>query len=84
MRLQNIVANPNLPCAVPSLRTSGSGWDSGQRGVCEERTWRCLADLSRSAAIEADILVSRWIDSGVRAATKSTCRHPIGTLSASP
>jgi AraC family transcriptional regulator len=69
MRLQNVEINSNLPCAAPGLTTSGGGCDSGERRVCEERTWRCLADVDRCATVETDMLVSRWIDS------RSSCRH---------
>jgi AraC family transcriptional regulator len=69
MQLQDVETVSKLPCAVRSLKTSGSDWENGDRGIREERTWRCLTDVDRGSAVAADILVSRWVDS------RSSCRH---------
>jgi AraC family transcriptional regulator len=63
MDLKSSAANPPSKRALPSLLNGGSGHDNGQRGVYEERNWRCIADVDRSIADGRDILVSRWIDS---------------------
>src|ERR1700743_666318 len=69
MQLRDVKTISNPPCAVASLETPGSAWQSGDRGVREERTWRCLTDFDRGTGVAADILVSRWVDS------RSSCRH---------
>src|SRR5712664_1329827 len=82
MGLQTFKMTPSLPYAVPChpLRTSCAGY--GMESLYEERTWRCPAQDDRNATIDADILVSRWIDlrncSRREKTVSSPDRHVIG------
>jgi AraC family transcriptional regulator len=69
MRLQDVHTHSNCSCAVSGLTTCGGGCDISKRSVSEEPTRRRLADVNRGAPFEADIVVSRWIDS------RNSCRH---------
>ena len=62
---------PNLrhAAACRFLQTAGVGCDTGLLGLYAERTWRCLAAEDGRLPIEADILVSRWVD------PRSSCRY---------
>ena len=51
------------------LQTAGVGYDTGLLGLYAERTWRCLTAADGRLPIEADILVSRWVD------PRSSCRY---------
>jgi AraC family transcriptional regulator len=55
--------------SYPSTRTSATGHNAVGYGVREEKTWRCPAVADRRPPIEADILVSRWVDA------RSYCRQ---------
>jgi len=82
MRLQTLNTKPNLPYPAPCrpARTSRAGHDLD--GLYEERAWRCLDEDNTSPAIEADILVSRWVDPRnscrYEKAVSSSDRHVIG------
>jgi AraC family transcriptional regulator len=82
MGLQIFRTKPGLPYPVACrpLLPSHAGPDLG--GLCEERSWRRLAEDDESRAIEADILVSRWVDSRTSCryerAVSSPDRHIIG------
>jgi AraC family transcriptional regulator len=81
MSLQTFGTKPHLPFpACRPLRSSRTGYDLD--GLYEEQSWRCLPEDEASPAIEADILVSRWIDprSHLRyeKAVSSPDRHVIG------
>jgi AraC family transcriptional regulator len=69
MDLQTLKTKPSLryPVPCPPLRTSRAGY--ALDSVYEERTWRCPAQDDTNATIDADILVSRWID------PRSSSRH---------
>ena len=71
MRLQTHRTKPNLrhAAACRALQTAGVGYDTGLLGLYSERTWRCLAAADGRLPIEADILVSRWVD------PRSSCRY---------
>jgi len=62
---------PNLrhAAACRFVQTAGVGDDTGLLGLYAERTWRCLAAADGRLPIEADILVSRWVD------PRSSCRY---------
>lgn len=64
------------------LQTVETGYDARQPGLHREQTWRCLTVADGCAPIEADILVSRWVDcrSSRRCekAVSSSDRHVIG------
>ena len=62
---------PNLrhAAACRFLQTAGVGYDTGLLGLYAERTWRCLTAADGRLPIEADILVSRWVD------PRSSCRY---------
>jgi AraC family transcriptional regulator len=81
MRLQTFGTKPHPPCpAARPLRSSRTGYDLD--GLYEEQSWRSLPEDEASAAIEADILVSRWVDprSSLRheKTVSSSDRHVIG------
>ena len=82
MGLQTFKMTPSLPYAVPChpLRTSCAGY--AVDSLYEERTWRCPAQGDGNATIDADILVSRWIDprscSRHEKTVSSPDRHVIG------
>ena len=81
MGLQTFKTKPSLPYAVAChpLRTSRARY--ALDSLYEERTWRCPAQDDRNATIDADVLVSRWIDpsSSRREQTVSSPdRHVIG------
>jgi AraC-like DNA-binding protein len=62
MRLQDFGTKPPLPYpACRPLRSSRTGYDLD--GLYEEQSWRCLPEDEAGEATEADILVSRWVDS---------------------
>ncbi len=63
MRLQDVKTNSYRLRAFSGAITVGGGHDSSQCRVSDETTWRCPADVGQRATVEADILVSRWIDS---------------------
>jgi AraC family transcriptional regulator len=63
MRLQDVDTNSSRLRAIPGAITFGSGYDGSEGRVSDEATWRCSADVDRRSTVEADILVSRWIDS---------------------
>lgn len=75
---------PTLRNAVahPTLQNGGGGYDIGLLGLYPERTWRCLAAADRRLPMEADILVSRWVDPRrscrYEKAMSSPDRHVIG------
>ena len=82
MGLQIFRTKPDLPYPVACrpLLPPHAGQDLG--GLCEERSWRRLAEDDESRAIETDILVSRWVDSRTccrsEQAISSPGRHIIG------
>jgi AraC family transcriptional regulator len=84
MHLQSYRAKPNLQRAASRspLQTAGVGCDTTQPGLYVERTWRSLTVTDGCAPIEADILVSRWVDSRssrrYEKAVSSSDRHVIG------
>ena len=71
MGLQTYRTKPDLRRAAGccSLQTAYVGCDTVQAGLHPERAWRRLAVADEGPPIEADILVSRWVDS------RSSCRH---------
>lgn len=84
MHLQSYRAKPNLQRAASRspLQTAGVGCDPTQPGLYAERTWRSLTVADGCKPIEADILVSRWVDSRssrrYEKAVSSSDRHVIG------
>jgi AraC family transcriptional regulator len=63
MCLQDVETSSSRLRAVPGAITFGNGYDSSERRVSDETTWHCPADVDRRSTVEADILISRWIDS---------------------
>ena len=63
MGLHIFRTKPSLPYPVACrpLLPSHTGAELG--GLCDERSWRHLAEDDEARAVEADILVSRWVDS---------------------
>ena len=82
MGLHIFRTKPSLPYPVACrpLLPSHAGPDLG--GLCEERSWRHLAEDDESRSAIADILVSRWVDSRTchrsEQAAASPGRHIIG------
>ena len=70
MRLQTYGTEPNLRrAACSSSQAACVGSDTSQPGLHSERAWRCLAVADGGPPIEADILVSRWVDA------RGSCRQ---------
>jgi AraC family transcriptional regulator len=71
MRLQTlrVKSAPRYGLSCRSSGTYGTEHNAHDYGVCEEKTWRCPAVADRRPPIEADILVSRWVDA------RSYCRQ---------
>ena len=84
MHLQSYRAKPNLQRAASRgpLQTVGVGCDTRQPGLYPERTWRCFTAADGCTPTEADILVSRWVNSRTsrryEKAVSSSDRHVIG------
>lgn len=84
MHLQSYRARPNPQRAASgsALQTAGSGCDTTQPGLYSERSWRSLTVADGCTPIDADILVSRWVDprSSRRCekAVSASDRHVIG------
>jgi AraC family transcriptional regulator len=71
MRLHTFGTTPNLRHAATccSSQAAGVGYETGLSGPYAERAWRCLAATDKRRPIEADIVVSRWVD------PRSSCRY---------
>jgi hypothetical protein len=80
VRTQKFEASRNRPYVAADIPPNSGVECEIERSVHKERTWRCPADVDRSASAKAAILVSRWT---MRVTKRSTCLHPIVTLLAS-
>jgi AraC family transcriptional regulator len=71
MHLETLNVDSTSPyrASCRSSETSRAEHNVHEYNVHEEQSWRCLTDTDRRLPAEAEIVVSRWIDS------RSYCRH---------